>query len=954
MKFIALTRRSLVTRITLVSLAIFVISMWSMALYTGRMLRQDMQQLLGEQQFSTAALLAEEINQELMYRLHGLEELALAIGPRHFADPTALRGVLLGNPLFLDLFNGGAFVTQHTGVAIASVPDSAQRVGVSFMERDHIVAALQHGKPAISEPVIGKMLKAPVVSMAAPIRDGQGKVIGALVGVTVLSNNNFLDRLIGHRYGRSGGYLLLDPKHRRYVSDTGKRHVLAPLPAPGVNPLNDRYAPGTKGFGVDLDANGVEHLSAGHSVPASGWTVVVILPTEEAFSPIESLQRRLLHVAALLTVLMALLSWWMLGRELRPLRDTADQLTALRDSKKFPQALPVTRSDEIGQVIGGFNRLLEVLHQREFALQESEERFRTLVEWTPEAIAVHVDGKLVFVNPAAVRLLGAASAADLQGQALMNFVHPDSQALANEAMTPNGVEDAGLPPTEYKFVTMDGVCIDVEVAGIAIKFNGQAARQIAIYNITERKNAEQRLRQLSRITEQAPIAIVITDLLGAIEYVNPKFTEVTGYLPEEVMGRNPRVLQSGMTSAATYIDLWNVLQTGSIWRGEFRNRKKNGDLFVEQAVIAPVQDTEGNATHYVALKEDITVFKHSQQRLERLMLEQKAMLENDLVGIVRVVGDTVLWANPALEAMLGFTPGEIIGMSAGKDFFTTQAFFDMAAAATPVLKAGGIFRHQIEYVRRDGSHIWVDLSGAALYPHSRESLWACLDVSKSVQTEAALQASLVEKTALLNEVHHRVKNNLQVITSLLRLEEARTTQIDTRSVLQDMQGRIRSMALVHETLYRSGSFASVGLHQYLQQVASLAFRAQTNNGSAVRLTLELSPVTTSLDQATPCGLLVNELISNSLKHGFIKGQEGEVRVVLQPLASGSHPSGKPLWTLSVSDTGSGLPPDFELRRNQSLGLQLVSDLVRQLKGELQVRSGPGTAFTLHFPIEKNP
>lgn len=349
-----------------------------------------------------------------------------------------------------------------------------------------------------------------------------------------------------------------------------------------------------------------------------------------------------------------------------------------------------------------------------------------------------------------------------------------------------------------------------------------------ITDITERKKGEEKLRQLSRIIEQAPMAIVITDLTGAIEYINPQVTRITGYTLEEVWGQNPRILQSGLTAPEVYDGLWATLQAGGVWRGEFENRKKSGEFFAEQAVVAPVVDAAGKVTHYVALKQDIT---------ERRQVDQ------------------------------------------------------------------------------------------------------------------ALQNSLREKVALLNEVHHRVKNNLQVITSLLRLEAGRSHQPDTKGVLQEMQGRIRAMALLHETLYRAGTFASVDLRGYLKQLATQAFRAQSNG--MVRLNLMLDSVQASMDVATPCGLLVNELIANALKHAFPPDQGGELRIELHALPTRWGKT--PKWLLQVSDNGVGLPADFETRRTQSLGLQLATDLAQQLGGKLTIRPAPapdtGTSFAVSFAAQ---
>ncbi|OQW90220.1 MAG: hypothetical protein BWK72_03130 [Rhodoferax ferrireducens] len=343
-----------------------------------------------------------------------------------------------------------------------------------------------------------------------------------------------------------------------------------------------------------------------------------------------------------------------------------------------------------------------------------------------------------------------------------------------------------------------------------------------ITDITERKATDERLRQLSRSVEQAPVSIVITDLQGNILYANPSFTRNTGYTLDEAMGQNPRILKSGLTPPETYIELWDTVSKGGVWQGELHNRRKDGYLFIEHAVIAPVLDADGRISHYVAVKEDITQRK---------------------------------------------------------------------------------------------------------------------------QADLVLQTSLREKVALLNEVHHRVKNNLQVIASLLRLEVGRSAQPDTRTVLKDMQGRIYAMALLHESLYRSGTFASVELGAYLKQLATQTFRTQSGLGGDVRLVLEMGAINVGMDQAAPCGLLVNELLANCLKHGFPDRRSGQVVVSLQPTAREGW------WRLSVRDTGVGLPSDFEARRNQSLGLQLVSDLARQLGGQLNVGEGPGAEFSVVFHLQ---
>lgn len=245
-------------------------------------------------------------------------------------------------------------------------------------------------------------------------------------------------------------------------------------------------------------------------------------------------------------------------------------------------------------------------------------------------------------------------------------------------------------------------------------------------------------------------------------------------------------------------------------------------------------------------------------------------------------------------------------------------------------------------LRTDGTTFDIDVNGEFIRDARGkpiQMIFVVRDVTARRQVEEAMATALKEKEQLLKEVHHRVKNNLQVITSLLRLETARNAEPATKRVLKDMQSRILSMALLHETLYKSGHFGRINLGAYLQQLAQQFFRAQTFASGPVELALDLSPVEVDIDQAIPCGLIVNELMTNSLKHAFPEGRSGAVRIHLRGEESGPV-------VLQVSDTGVGLPGDFDARRVSSLGLQLVTDLARQLSGELV--TGPGSAFTVTF------
>lgn len=342
------------------------------------------------------------------------------------------------------------------------------------------------------------------------------------------------------------------------------------------------------------------------------------------------------------------------------------------------------------------------------------------------------------------------------------------------------------------------------------------------------------------------------------------------------------------------------------------------------------------------LVRDLARRETAEQQLRENKAKKQAMLDAlpDLMFELGANGHFYDYHSPRPN-LLAAPPEEFLGKTL-HDILPPEAAEIGIKTIQEALTTGHSSGQQICLSLPQGEH-WFELSAARkaqLPGEDPRCIVLSRDITPRKHAEQALQASLDDKVGLLNEVHHRVKNNLQVITSLLRLEGNRSAQAETRTVLDEMQGRIRSMALLHESLYRTGTFASVELGAYLRQLCTQAFRTGARQNDGVQLVLDLAPVQVTMDQATPCGLLVNELVSNCLKHGFPNGRTGEVRVALTPVDA--------QWRLSVRDNGVGLPADFDTRRAASLGLQLVTDLARQLGATLVVGPGPGAAFSITF------
>ena len=209
------------------------------------------------------------------------------------------------------------------------------------------------------------------------------------------------------------------------------------------------------------------------------------------------------------------------------------------------------------------------------------------------------------------------------------------------------------------------------------------------------------------------------------------------------------------------------------------------------------------------------------------------------------------------------------------------------------------------------------------------------------QTEEQALASLKEKEALLKEIHHRVKNNLQIISSLLSLQAGHIKNQEAQEMFTDSQNRVRSMAMIHESLYRSNDLAKIDFSEYIRNLTSGLLHTYGFSARAVTLEVDVGDVRLNVDTAVPCGLIINELVSNSMKYAFPDGREGEIRVSL-------HPGADYIFTLTITDNGVGFPEGLDFRNTESLGLQLVNSLTAQLDGTVELDTTTGTAFKITF------
>jgi PAS domain S-box-containing protein len=308
--------------------------------------------------------------------------------------------------------------------------------------------------------------------------------------------------------------------------------------------------------------------------------------------------------------------------------------------------------------------------------------------------------------------------------------------------------------------------------------------------------------------------------------------------------------------------------------------------------------------------------------------------------VYRLSDGVIVDTNESYLRIVGYTRQELIGRNAVQAGMVSVD--ERERIRNEQLKHGAIRDREVSVRTKAGENRLLLVSIEPTNLGGEEcGLVLVIDITERKRAEEQIKASLKEKDVLLKEVHHRVKNNLQVISSLLSLQSHYLKDQTACAVFQESQDRVRSMALVHQQLYESRDLSGIDATEYIRSLAGNLFRSYGVDSDLIQLKIEADQIKLGIDTAIPCGLLINELISNALKHAFPEGRAGEVRVELRSQEDGQ-------LLLRVGDNGIGLPALMDYRRTASLGLQLVNALTEQLGGTIQLRPPPGTAFEMRF------
>ena len=367
-----------------------------------------------------------------------------------------------------------------------------------------------------------------------------------------------------------------------------------------------------------------------------------------------------------------------------------------------------------------------------------------------------------------------------------------------------------------------------------------------------------------------------------------------------------------------------------------------------KAILRAEIAEEGNKL----LKAEITERIKTEKLLQDQYLRNKAIFDSSANTLLLIFNmeNKISSFNKHSETYFNHLTGEILHSGQNFNLIFNKLFNPKELRYFQILlnkvKNGLSERIEAKYIY-EGKKKWLELFINPIFDtegNVYEISLVAHDISNKKKNEKAIVSSLQEKEILLKEIHHRVKNNLQIISSILNLQSSFVHDPKILDILQDSRNRIRSMAMIHESLYRTTNFSSINFSNYIQNISSNLLASFRINEALISFSTDLSSVDLILDQAIPCGLMVNELITNTIKYAFPENRKGEIKIKLQEIEN--------IIYLTVQDNGIGLPEDFNIENLESLGLQLVVSLTEQLNGNIEIIKSNGTKFLITFEKAK--
>jgi PAS domain S-box-containing protein len=624
----------------------------------------------------------------------------------------------------------------------------------------------------------------------------------------------------------------------------------------------------------------------------------------------------------------------------------------VRPDKEVRNFFITGRKMEVGDSVFLVGSGIDVTDRKkaEEALKRSEERFRLLAENAKDMIyRVRLAPKqaVEYVSPSALALTGYAPeefyADPTLGSGLFTFEHHKEPVGAAPSK-----ETLGRPVT-MRWKRKDGGSVWMELVNHPVL--NAAGKVVAVEgvarDVTERKQVEDALRESEEkfrdLAEQSPNMIFI-NVKGRVVYANRRCEELTGYTRDEFYSPDFDFMKiAAPEHRALVAEKYGAHLSGrEVSPYEYSIITKAGRRI--DAILSTKLITYGGERALLGTITDITERKKAEKALRESEDKFRRLFESSPEGILMFdLEGSLVDINEAGLKLLGLARAESVGKhflelpgNIKADEKRYMELFKKFLSGEPVSPL------ETQMISPDGVR-WEEVYPAILYKDGEPQAIQVIirDITERKEADEKIHASLKEKEVLLKEIHHRVKNNLQIIHSLLNMQSRRVKDRRVLDALRESQNRVRTMALIHERLYRSTDLSEIDFKEYIDRLVGELYLSYGVNADQIRLELDLRDVKLGIDNAIPCGFIVNELVSNSLKHGFPDNSRGKLRISL-----GSEKDGT--IRLGVGDSGVGLPQGLDFHKTETLGLQLVCTLVDQLRGSVELDRSWGTEFVIRF------
>jgi PAS domain S-box-containing protein len=973
-----------------------------------------------------------------------------------------LSEVLRTNPKYSNIF-----IANRAGRVLASaVPFKETNVS----DRRHFINSLATGSFSSGEYIVSRFTGKPVMAFGYPFKDIQGEILGVIVmGIDMRYYRTLLDTL---KLPSGSSYLLLDHKGTimtRGINPTdfvGEQYNTAAFKRMAEGPDKDTF--------VAVAHDGIKRFISYRKIRLEGESTPYMyiragIPVATALSVAnKTLVRNLVLFTASLcfvVIFILLIAKYSIIDRIAVLEMASKRLA---DGDLHMKASDLVSGGELGRLGLTFDHMARQIKLREEALRESEQRYHTIFEQSPDGILlIDTAGKMIEFNDMASSQLGYTREefAKLSLSDINPFVNPEEiQANIGKIL------EAGKAEFEVKHATKQGEVRDVHIITKVMVLSGRPVMYAIWHDISVRKQVEKALKiseeRLNTILDNVGAAIFMKDAQYRYTYANRKVREVLGRSAEEILGKSDKeffssesveeimrsdrpVIELGETvtreeteltssdkvprtywtvklplrdsmgtvtglcgistditelkqaeeakdrllkaiSAATegiaitddkdrfiYVndaharifgclqdeligktwrntvtpdliplienDISKTLHSRAvgIWSGECPALRKDGTIIPTEITATSRWDETGNYLGHICIVRDITERKEAEDKIRQSEIKYRNLFDLSTDGIfILDLDGNFIDANSTAYTRLGYTKEEMLSLHISK--LDHPAFAAKVAERMARIRDHGVAVFESAHLKKDGTAMPVEVNSCLLnYAGGKVYFSVIRDITERKLAEEQILSALKEKEILLKEIHHRVKNNLQVVASMLHLQAGYIKDREARILFEESQKRVESMAILHEKLYRSKDLARIDFREYVVDLAGNLLTLNTDKASRIEMKVDIEGVILDINNSIPCGLIINELASNALAHAFPDGRKGRIDISMRSGSGGRI-------GLTVRDNGTGFPEDIDFRNTASLGMQLVTSLVKQLGGLIEMDRTEGTSFSIEF------